>query len=53
MITLSGMHAVKILTWSSSPFDLTAALVRHTTHAPQSSRGQLSVVDQCGGQVER
>ncbi|KAG2033203.1 hypothetical protein BDR03DRAFT_968241, partial [Suillus americanus] len=30
MIALSGMRAVKILTWSSSPFDLTATLVHHT-----------------------
>ncbi|KAG0698873.1 hypothetical protein DFH29DRAFT_80482 [Suillus ampliporus] len=27
VIALSGMRAVKILTWSSSPFDLTAALI--------------------------
>lgn len=30
VIALSGMRTVKILTWSSSPFDLTAALVHHT-----------------------
>ncbi|KAJ8596016.1 hypothetical protein M405DRAFT_257269 [Rhizopogon salebrosus TDB-379] len=29
VIALSGMCAVKILTWSSSPFDVTAALVHH------------------------
>ncbi|KAG1847557.1 hypothetical protein DFJ58DRAFT_747029 [Suillus subalutaceus] len=34
MIALSGMRAVKILTWSSSPFDLTAALVHHTQLTP-------------------
>jgi hypothetical protein len=30
MIALLGMRAVKILTWSSSSFDLAAALVHHT-----------------------
>ncbi|KAG1801951.1 uncharacterized protein BJ212DRAFT_1487507 [Suillus subaureus] len=34
MIALSGMRAVKILTWSSSPFDLTAALVHHMQLTP-------------------
>ncbi|KIK42761.1 hypothetical protein CY34DRAFT_12187 [Suillus luteus UH-Slu-Lm8-n1] len=38
MIALSGMRAVKILTWSSSPFDLTAALVHHTQLTPATSR---------------
>ena len=34
VISLSGIWAVKILTWSSSPFDLTAALVQHTQLTP-------------------
>ncbi|KAG1908742.1 uncharacterized protein F5891DRAFT_25563 [Suillus fuscotomentosus] len=34
MIAVSAMRAVKILTWSSSPFDLTAALVHHTQLTP-------------------
>ncbi|KIK40293.1 hypothetical protein CY34DRAFT_274313 [Suillus luteus UH-Slu-Lm8-n1] len=38
MIALSGMRAVKILTWSSSPFDLTAALVHHTQLTPATFR---------------
>jgi hypothetical protein len=29
VIALSGMRAVKLLTWSSSRFDVTAALVQH------------------------
>ncbi|KAG2737301.1 hypothetical protein P692DRAFT_201066770 [Suillus brevipes Sb2] len=38
MIALSGTRAVKILTWSSSPFDLTAALVHHTQLTPATFR---------------
>ncbi|KAG1773808.1 hypothetical protein EDD22DRAFT_1704 [Suillus occidentalis] len=38
IIALSGMRAVTILTWSSSPFDLTAALVHHTQLTPATSR---------------
>ncbi|KAG1882516.1 hypothetical protein F4604DRAFT_1990918 [Suillus subluteus] len=38
MIALSGMRAVKILTWSSSPFDLTATLVHHTQLTPATLR---------------
>jgi hypothetical protein len=38
VIALSGVRAVKILTWSSSPFDLTAALVHHTQLAPATFR---------------
>jgi hypothetical protein len=45
MITLSGMHAVKILTWSSSPFDLTAALVHHTQLTPATLRCMRCVSD--------
>ncbi|KAG2130988.1 uncharacterized protein EDB93DRAFT_1108212 [Suillus bovinus] len=37
IIALSGMRAAKILTWSSSPFDLTAALVHHTQLTPAAS----------------
>ncbi|KAG2071872.1 hypothetical protein BDR04DRAFT_1117330 [Suillus decipiens] len=33
-IALLGMWAVKILTWNSSPFDLTAALVHHKQLTP-------------------
>ncbi|KAG1739084.1 uncharacterized protein EDB91DRAFT_1248851 [Suillus paluster] len=35
-IALAGMQAVKIFTWSSSPFDLIAALVHHTQLTPAS-----------------
>ncbi|KIK42765.1 hypothetical protein CY34DRAFT_755321 [Suillus luteus UH-Slu-Lm8-n1] len=51
MIALSGMRAVKILTWSSSPFDLTAALVHHTQLIPATSRCMrcVSVLDVGGG----
>jgi hypothetical protein len=38
MIALAGMRAVKILTWSSSPFDLTAALVHHAQLTPVTFR---------------
>jgi hypothetical protein len=38
MIALSGMRTVKILTWSSSPFDLAAALVHHTQLTPVTFR---------------
>ncbi|KAG1803411.1 uncharacterized protein BJ212DRAFT_1549517 [Suillus subaureus] len=38
IIALSAMRAVKILTWSSSPFDLTAALVHHTQLSPVTLR---------------
>ncbi|KAG1863726.1 hypothetical protein F4604DRAFT_1039760 [Suillus subluteus] len=45
MIALSAMRAVKILTWSSSPFDLTAALVHHTQLAPAILRCMRCVSD--------
>ncbi|KAG2339012.1 hypothetical protein BDR05DRAFT_951451 [Suillus weaverae] len=45
MIALSGMRAVKILTWSSSPFDLTAALVHHTQLTPTTFRCMRCVSD--------
>ncbi|OAX40119.1 hypothetical protein K503DRAFT_799067 [Rhizopogon vinicolor AM-OR11-026] len=34
LIALLGMQAVKILTWSCSPFDVTAALVHHAQLTP-------------------
>ncbi|KAG2147820.1 uncharacterized protein EDB93DRAFT_1085305 [Suillus bovinus] len=51
MIALSGMRAVKILTWSSSPFDLTAALVHHTQLVPATFRcmRRVSDLDTYGG----
>ncbi|KAG1780431.1 hypothetical protein EV702DRAFT_1194570 [Suillus placidus] len=45
MIALSGMRAVKVLTWSSSPFDLTAALVHHTQLTPATFRCMRCVSD--------
>ncbi|KAG2126282.1 hypothetical protein DEU56DRAFT_891954 [Suillus clintonianus] len=45
IIALSGMRAVKILTWSSSPFDLTAALVHHTQLTPVTFRCMRCVSD--------
>ncbi|KAG1812543.1 uncharacterized protein BJ212DRAFT_1301519 [Suillus subaureus] len=38
VVALSGLWAVKILTWSSSPFDLTAAMVLHTQLVPAPFR---------------
>ncbi|KAG2071897.1 hypothetical protein BDR04DRAFT_1230823 [Suillus decipiens] len=54
MIALSGIWAVKILTWSSSPFDLTAALVHHTQLTPTTLRCMRSVsdLDTHGGPAE-
>ncbi|KAG1792498.1 uncharacterized protein HD556DRAFT_1272022 [Suillus plorans] len=51
MIALSGMRALKILTWSSSPFDLTAALVHHAQLTPTPFRcmRRVSDLDTCGG----
>jgi hypothetical protein len=45
MIALSGMRAVKILTWSSSPFDLTAALLHHTQLTPTTLHCMRCVSD--------
>ncbi|KAG1753186.1 hypothetical protein EDB19DRAFT_1902840 [Suillus lakei] len=45
VIALSTMRAGKILTWSSSPFDLTAALVHHTQLTPVSFRCMRCVSD--------
>ncbi|KAG1785596.1 uncharacterized protein HD556DRAFT_106827 [Suillus plorans] len=51
MIALSGMRAVKIMTWSSSPFDLTAALLHHTQLTPDPFRcmRRVSDLDTYGG----
>ncbi|KAG2041100.1 hypothetical protein BDR03DRAFT_1024373 [Suillus americanus] len=51
MIALPGMRAIKILTWSSSPFDLTAALVHHMQVTPATLRCMrcVSDLDTCGG----
>ncbi|KAG1811128.1 uncharacterized protein BJ212DRAFT_1589406 [Suillus subaureus] len=45
IITLSAMRAIKTLTWSSSPFDLTAALVYHTQLTPATLRCMHCVSD--------
>ncbi|KAG2043740.1 hypothetical protein BDR03DRAFT_850832 [Suillus americanus] len=45
MIALSAMRAVKILTWSSSPFHLTAALVHHAQLTPATFRCMRCVSD--------
>ncbi|KAG2151192.1 uncharacterized protein EDB93DRAFT_1327749 [Suillus bovinus] len=45
MVALSGMRAANILTWSSSPFDLTAALVHHTQLTPATFRCMRPVSD--------
>ncbi|KAG2070430.1 hypothetical protein BDR04DRAFT_1155650 [Suillus decipiens] len=45
VIAWSSMRAVKILTWSSSPFDLTAALVHHTQLIPVPFRCLRAVSD--------
>ncbi|KAG1739831.1 uncharacterized protein EDB91DRAFT_369145 [Suillus paluster] len=49
VIALSGVRAVKILTWSSSPFDLTPALIHHTQLTPVSFRCMRGVSDVYGG----
>ncbi|KAG1753154.1 hypothetical protein EDB19DRAFT_1869642 [Suillus lakei] len=45
VITISGVLAVRILTWTSSPFDLTAALVHHTQLTPVPFRCMCCVSD--------
>ncbi|KAG2071884.1 hypothetical protein BDR04DRAFT_1153893 [Suillus decipiens] len=45
IIALSGIWSVKILTWSSSSFDLTAALVHHTQLTPATFRCMRCVSD--------
>jgi len=54
VIASLGIRAVKILTWSSSPFDVTAALVHHIQLTPvplQCMRG-VSDVDVHGGPMK-
>ncbi|OJA18937.1 hypothetical protein AZE42_12744 [Rhizopogon vesiculosus] len=53
-IALSGMRAVGILTWSSSPFDVTAALVRHAqlTPVPLSCMRNMADLDVGGSPVK-
>ena len=45
VIAFLGIRAVKILTWSSSPFDVTAALVHHIQLTPVPLRCMLGVSD--------
>ncbi|KAG1739828.1 uncharacterized protein EDB91DRAFT_369116 [Suillus paluster] len=45
VIALSGLRAAKISTWSSSPFDLTAALVHQTQLTPVPFRCVRGVSD--------
>jgi len=45
MIALSGTQAIKILTWSSSPFYVTAALVHHKQLQPAPFRCMRCVSD--------
>ena len=54
IIALSGMRSVKILTWNSSPFDLTAALVHHTqlTPVPYQCMRAVSGLDMNRGPVK-
>ncbi|KAG1838520.1 hypothetical protein DFJ58DRAFT_733772 [Suillus subalutaceus] len=49
MIALSGIWAAKILTWSSSPFDLTTALVHHVQLTPAAFRCMCCDLDMDGG----
>ncbi|KAG1719666.1 hypothetical protein EDB19DRAFT_1970748 [Suillus lakei] len=52
VIVISGVRAVKILTWSSSPFDLTAALVHHTRLTLVPFRCMRGVSDVDGGPMK-
>ncbi|KIJ70408.1 hypothetical protein HYDPIDRAFT_23519 [Hydnomerulius pinastri MD-312] len=45
IIALTGMRAADILTWSSSPFDITAALVHHAQIIPEPGRCMRGVRD--------
>ncbi|KAJ8589232.1 hypothetical protein M405DRAFT_768000, partial [Rhizopogon salebrosus TDB-379] len=45
VIAMSGMRAVKILTWSSSPFDVTAALCHHAQLCPVPFRCMRDMSD--------
>ncbi|KAG1902879.1 uncharacterized protein F5891DRAFT_1186016 [Suillus fuscotomentosus] len=51
IIALSAMRVIKILTWSYSPFDVTAALVHHTQLTPATFRcmRRVSDLDTYGG----
>ncbi|KAG2053452.1 hypothetical protein BDR06DRAFT_457836 [Suillus hirtellus] len=51
IIALAGMWTIKILTWSSSPFDLTATLIHHTQLTPAAFRcmRRVSDLDTYGG----
>ncbi|KAG1780339.1 hypothetical protein EV702DRAFT_774315 [Suillus placidus] len=49
VIVLFGLRTVTILTWSSSPFDVTAALVYHTRLTPVPFQCMRSVSDVFGG----
>ena len=51
VIVLLGIRSVKILTWSSSPFDVTATLIRHIqlTPVPLRCMRGVSDVDMHGG----
>jgi hypothetical protein len=45
VIAMSGMRAAKILTWSSSPFDVTAALCHHAQLSPVPFRCMRDMSD--------
>ncbi|KAH7888081.1 hypothetical protein F5I97DRAFT_949416 [Phlebopus sp. FC_14] len=45
VIALAGMRATDILTWSSSPFDITAALVHHAQIVPVPGQCMRGVHD--------
>lgn len=45
IIALVSIRSANILTWSSSPFDITAALVHHAQILPESGRCMHSVGD--------
>ncbi|KAF9224343.1 hypothetical protein BS17DRAFT_779658 [Gyrodon lividus] len=44
-IALAGLRSADILTWSSSPFDITAALVHHAQIIPEPGRCMRGVHD--------
>jgi hypothetical protein len=45
VIAMSGMRAAKILTWSSSPFDVTLALCHHAQLSPVPFRCMRNISD--------
>ncbi|KAH7909421.1 hypothetical protein BJ138DRAFT_1114999 [Hygrophoropsis aurantiaca] len=51
VIAIAGIRATKVLTWSSSAFDMTAALVHHTqiTPADRLCMNSVSQSDACAG----